>query len=254
MTQALSEEELGPERVQILKDVLAQLDAFQAAAMASKASQATATSKWPDLAHRRQVERSPQVITFSGKRGVGKTSMVLTLVEGWHVVKEEKGRENEHKWLADHAGVVRNSLVLPGVDFDPHPIGLSAYAQLVGALEPLAKAVSDPRACSADGSLLERWQGLMGRALAGWDGASAQLKHDNLDDWSFAAQQAHSAWRLLQATFVELLDDLLKAAQEKGYVGAGGLLLLPIDDVDMRVRCVRDLLLALRQLHHPRLV
>jgi hypothetical protein len=256
LTHRLSREQLGDERAALLGRIVGALEQIaESIPERARGSRDSNVERLMSFAHPPIEDRAPRVITLDGKRGVGKTSLMLTLIEGWYAIRGRRASESD--WKPSSSEVLSGSIFLPAVDFDPHPDGLSAYAALIGRLEGVVqraneRAVREPEGDAAV-SLKEQWEQLLQRAIIGW-GAGAQPANRSLDDWGFDVQEQVLAWNRLAADWRAFVDRVTDRLEQQRLLEKRGLLILPIDDVDMRVSGIKQLLLALRQLHHPRVV
>lgn len=256
MTHRLSREQLGDERAALLGRIVGALEQIaESIPERARGLRDSNVERLMSFAHPPIEDRAPRVITLGGKRGVGKTSLMLTLIEGWYAIRGRRASDSD--WKPSSSEVLSGSIFLPAVDFDPHPDGLSAYAALIGRLEGVVqraneRAVREPEGDAAV-SLKEQWDQLLQRAIIGW-GAGAQPANRSLDDWGFDVQEQVLAWNRLAVDWRAFVDSLTDRLEQQDLLKKRGLLILPIDDVDMRVSGIKQLLLALRQLHHPRVV
>jgi hypothetical protein len=145
------------------------------------------------------------------------------------------------------------------------PPGLPLLAWFVQSFKPLVKwaggtlstntrrGLGDVERRTTSGQTLEdKWQRLHDDAAVAWqeptgqspyEGGEAQLKR--IRKWSEFADDWH-----------QFIDSLITTlAEHNAWSSAGpGILLLPIDDVDLQIQRTPELVRVLRTLHHPRLV
>ncbi len=227
---------------------------------AAKAGTATGTDKdplpWADPEPGRHVN----IIMLEGQRGAGKTSLLLTMLKGWRRPENFKSLSNEFREM--------NALVraLAPLDFDPLPPDLPILSWIIQAFEPLVRTVSRDslNLCADeydvepdDNSLQGQYRRLQRIATVGWTAGTLQgaMVKDFAEYLVWEGEQQGS-WHDLEAQWAGFMDKLLPALEQGRYglFPQGGLLVLPVDDVDLQVRRVRDLLQAMRLLRHERLV
>ena len=194
--------------------------------------------------------RTRRVIMLDAERGAGKTSTLLTLLALWN---ERGSSDRNNHLLTDHDKPVR---ALPRLDFDPHPESIHAYAWLVLAFEPVARFIEGKRGrVGRNKSLLEKWGEIYKAALLGWsDTAIDTAISKDLDAFVVDHIQGSRAWHELELNWTKFIDEILSELEEIGELNRNGLIVLPIDDLDLHPSMARQILLALRLLHHPRLV
>lgn len=203
--------------------------------------------------------RTPRVLMIDGERGTGKTSLLLTLLDAW-----QEDRAGARPW-AD-AEVAKGVRALHPLDFDPLPPGLPLLAWIVQAFKPVVDWLIartpelGPRGLSrlsatASGhpeSLLSVWQRLHDDAAVAWQ------TPDALEPFEDGADQLRRVgkWGGFLDEWTRFLDLLMVrlTATQAWSGGRQGILVLPIDDVDMQIVRAPELVRALRILHHPRLV
>ena len=222
--------------------------------------------------------RRHRVLMLSGPRGSGKTSLLLTLLAGWRaawtknwntIADPEHQKEVEE--LFDHMDDVRP---LKPLDFDPLPPDLPLYGWIVQAFRPLVDWLTNDgqaigsiesdhlRNASERGgaknpqSLHEQLQKLYQMAIVGWgSGKLREAFQKDLFDLILDQEDQHLNWQRLQSSWQNFLNDLFKELDRKRDVfPQKGLLVLSIDDADLQIERDRELILAIRLLHHPRLV
>lgn len=193
-----------------------------------------------------ELHRTRRVLMLDAERGAGKTSILLTLLDGWN------RQETLDPWKPEDTRV----RPLPRQDFDPHPENIHAYAWLVLAFRDLARWIDNTRRVSGrDKSLTEKWGELYGAALLGWsdralDGAIGK----DLDAFVVDQLQGQNSWQDLPGKWKHFLDEVLKELEHLNELSPSGLLALPIDDLDLHPSMAGQLLLAVRLLYHPRLL
>ena len=208
------------------------------------------------------------VILLDGERGVGKTSLLLTLIEALSNPLKWNKAESDNKFsLPDNIDrVVR---VLPPIDFDPLPPELSIYSWIIQAFYPMVgnfipdeplNFIEDDWFEDKNDSIASLYRKLHQAATIGW--TTGLLKNQLGKDaaeflmWQ-EQQQVH--WQQLQKMWHNFIDRLLQTAEKSdnrdGYpLSPDCLIVLPIDDLDLQVARTRELLLALRVLRHNRLI
>ena len=207
-------------------------------------------------------DRRSRVIMLDGPRGVGKTSLLLTMIAGW--LKPE-----------DVNGVVfkdMNETVKPltPLDFDPLPPELPLYSWIIQAFKPLVEKVGGP---SQDGDFPDdfpddvaddgpdktvhgRFRRLQHSAAVGW--TSGLLRYTlgkDLGEFLLWQDQQQLNWQRLQLDWQCFLDELFRHLERSDpALPKNAVIALPIDDLDFQAHRLRELLLALRTLRHERLV
>lgn len=196
--------------------------------------------------------RTRRVIMLDAERGAGKTSTLLTLLAHWNP-HNHASRDPRHQLFTDRDALVR---ALPRLDFDPHPESIHAYAWLVLAFEPVARFIEHKRGhVGHSKSLLEKWGELYKSALLGWsDTAIDTAIGKDIDAFVVDHCQGSRDWHKLELNWTHFIDEILGALEAIGELAGNGLVVLPIDDLDLHPSMARQILLALRLLHHPRLV
>ena len=228
-------------------------------------------------------DRRHRVLMLSGPRGSGKTSLLLTLLAGWRaawtknwntLASPENQKEVEE--LFNHMDDVRP---LKPLDFDPLPPDLPLYGWIIQAFRPLVDWLTNNgqairgiesdhlRSASEQGgrslpwsensqSLREQLQKLYQMAIVGWgSGKLREAFQKDLFDLILDQEDQHLNWQRLQSSWQNFLNGLFKELDgRRDIFPQKGLLVLPIDDADLQIERDRELILAIRLLHHPRLV
>jgi len=192
--------------------------------------------------------RSGRVLFISGRRGVGKTSLLLTLLDRW------RGKEKD----PDSGPKIPNlHVLLPVLDFDPLPRGMPLHGWL---LEPWWQIAKDLEAKGPRGAtpndLSEMWANLFERVVIGWTRATVEGKgvvekaiayHEQSSGWIDTPSEWHEFVNTAVCRSVRCFETHCKEAHSHTFVVA-------IDDVDLQVEQVPQLLHAIRLLHHPNVV
>jgi len=230
-------------------------------------------------------QRQGRILVIDGKRGAGKTSLLLTLIQelqgkgtdadGQEEAKELVGRDAGHaktslplkedlafKLKEDLASLSSEKVrVFQPLDFDPLPPSMPLHGWLLQPWSVLVNAI-EPRHGSdsfyePDGKdLREQYRGLFERAVTGWsdiDLGSKSLLESSLDQFEQATNWygLRGDWFL----FVEAVIATLESRMDKGKAfPVGSLLVIPIDDVDLQCERLPDLFHALRLFSHPQVV
>lgn len=228
--------------------------------------------------------RRHRVLMLSGPRGSGKTSLLLTLLAGWRAAWTNDWpalTDTEHRKEAEELFENMGEVVRPlkPLDFDPLPPDLPLYGWIVQAFRPLVDwLTNDGQAIGSVGfdhlrnaserrggslpwsenpqSLNEQLQKLYQMAIVGWgSGKLREAFQKDLFDLILDQEEQHLNWQRLQSSWHSFLNDLFKELDRRHAVfPRNGLLVLPIDDADLQIERDRELILAIRLLHHPRLV
>lgn len=220
-------------------------------------------------------DRTGRVLLIDGGRGLGKTSVLLTLIKGWSDVRANRGKPQDAAYAdLGFEAVAHHVRALHILDFDPLPPGMPLYGWLITGFSRLvrylAACTSRSTPARAHGEARAPWendfaaddvQALWDRAyraaVAGWSsGTLAAASKERLDDFVYDAREGSSHWTHLQTQFERLIDGLHETLDrlERADNRDNRVLVLPIDDVDLQPGRARELLTALRVLRHPRLV
>ena len=209
--------------------------------------------------------RRNNVIMIDGVRGAGKTSLLLTLLAGWSSpeIFEPVGRKEEFQRMM---GTVR---ALKSIDFDPLPPDLPIYNWIIQAFHPLVREVGGksalgftepPEQEEIEDTLSGKYRALHHAAAVGWTTGllRQQLERDG-DEFLLWQQEQQLHWQALQSKWQQFLDKLLQKLEDASptdpsdKLPRGGIIVLPIDDLDLQAARTRELLLAIRVLRHDRL-
>jgi hypothetical protein len=213
-------------------------------------------------------DRTSRVLMISGPRGTGKTSTLLTLVRHWQAANDDRLphsslQTSDRVALRESAAQVFGSadtrtlsrlFLLPVIDLHPLPPRVSVYAWLIDAFRPLVEHLDDgtlPHGDHPSASLQQAFDDLQLTCVRGWDRPPSHgASEDHLLDTISQVQH----WRALESSWERFVDMLLDVAERKRLISERGILVLPLDDVDLHVHHARDVVLALRRLRHDRLV
>ena len=186
--------------------------------------------------------RSGRVLFIDGPRGAGKTSLLLTLLDGWK--KENEKRENLHVFL-------------PVLDFDPLPRGMPLHGWLLEPWRREAKRL-DETDTGARGStdLTEQLAELFERAVTGWTPAHAEGR--GVVEKALTYQEQASGWLETHRLWCKFVGAMLcrrcRCSRDRCRHAHQFVFVIAIDDVDLQVEQLPQLLHAVRLLHHPNVV
>jgi hypothetical protein len=211
-----------------------------------KALSALAEHQGPAAAARRQgfvriaAERRSTVFLLDGPRGTGKSTTMLTLLHQLHEAAAPRLHERDEPTAAPFVLPVRIlDLSLIG---DHVPVALA----MAHALEPVVRALAE---CDAD-----QPRALL---LRDWERITADIARHRLRPGGRPEEDAELVRRQSQqlqlSERVEALVEQIMARAEQRW-GSRPLLVAAIDDADTVPDRCHELLIALRDLHHPRLV
>jgi hypothetical protein len=218
-------------------------------------------------------KRYQRVLLLDGKRGTGKTSFILTLINRWHGAAKLPDTVTE-SWEPNPVEVSRvlrvlnnsdlksasptNVRVLRNLDFDPLPSRMPVIAAIVQAWRPLVElydmeAFGGDDLCDPYGGrrLMDSWHALFRVAATGWSELPANRglieqvldREEQVKDWQYLRE--YWLW------FVERVIDTGYHLKSKYQLDDNPVFVIIIDDVDLQVERVRELLPALRMLSHP---
>lgn len=228
-------------------------------------------SRLPDFA-RLDPDKRNRVILISGKRGAGKTSALLHLVDRWNHRWRNRGEEpgrasTDANDVFDDVGVVPLRLI------DLYPIPPATHL-LMHIVEVIAAAIPEPMSARSerrDRSLYaeavplpsrQRWRTLVRALATGWDQNSSQSRRGQLDPEAYAYELEEAERERLElhpthGAFARFIDALCDDFREHHGFPIGRrkpLFVLGIDDADMNPQRAQELLQVLQLLVHPRLV
>ena len=209
--------------------------------------------------------RRNNVIMIDGVRGAGKTSLLLTLLAGWSSpeIFEPVGRKEEFQRMM---GTVR---ALTPIDFDPLPPDLPIYNWIIQAFHPLVREVGGksalgftepPEQEEIEDTLSGKYRALHHAAAVGWTtGLLRQALERDGDEFLLWQQEQQINWQSLRRRWQQFFDMLLQKLEDASPTDRNdklprdGIIVLPIDDLDLQAERTRELLLAIRVLRHDRL-
>ena len=215
------------------------------------------------------VPKLNNVILFDGERGVGKTSLMLTLINALSDSKEWKKKESNDNFPGDIDQSVR---VMRQIDFDPLPPDLPIYSWIIQAFHPMVTKIinSNPDMSvnifendsfgEKNDSFAALYRSLHQAATVGWTtGLFKEQLGKDAAEFLMWQQEQQIDWQRLQKQWHNFIDKLLKKLENSDRcdslaIPPNSLIVLPIDDLDLQVTRTRELLLALRVLRHNRLV
>ena len=211
---------------------------------------------------RPEADRRNNIIMLDGARGAGKTSLLLTLLDGWAQPDKFKSVQRNNDFAGMHE-VVR---ALTPIDFDPLPPALPIYNWIIQAFDPLVRKVSSESHTQfmepleydkVEESLSARYRKLHHAAAVGWTtGLLKQALEKDTHEFLLWQEEQQLNWQKLRDEWQQFLDELLRELEHSSSLGhddrlpPNGIIVLPIDDLDLQVERTRELLLTLRVLRH----
>ena len=158
---------------------------------------------------------------------------------------------------------------LDPIDFDPLPPDLPIYNWIIQAFQPLVEMVGGkggldftepPENEEIDDTLSVKYHALHHAAAVGWTTGLLQqeLKTDG-ENFLLWQREQQLNWQKLGTKWRQFLDVLLQKLEAASLndpndkLPRGGIIVLPIDDLDLQAERTRELLLAIRVLRHDRL-
>lgn len=210
--------------------------------------------------------RRNNVIMIDGVRGAGKTSLLHTLLKGWSCPEFFKPIEQQEEAFQKMNQIVR---ALKPIDFDPLPPDLPIYNWIIQAFDPLVRGVGGksgleftepPENEEISDTLIGKYRALHHTAAVGWTTGLLRKTIERDEDEFLLWQNAQQLnWQKLASKWRRFLDHLLRELEDASRIDPneklppGGIIVLPIDDLDLQTERTRELLLAIRVLRHDRL-
>ena len=262
-TSALPPKILTSEEIEILQGINHLLEQVQKHSISSRTE---CGSRKESLWANPEGNRRNNVIMIDGVRGAGKTSLLNTLLKGWHCPTFFKPVEKEKEFQKMNE-IIR---ALDPIDFDPLPPELPIYNWIIQAFHPLVRRVGGETAPSfteppehedIDDTLSGKYRALHHAAAVGWTTGLLRQELERDGDEFLLWQSAQQLnWQNLASKWRQFLDHLLRELEDASRTDPneklprGGIIVLPIDDLDLQAERTRELLLAIRVLRHDRLV
>lgn len=263
-TGALPPKILTKEEIEILRGINDLLRKMQDRACSWAERGSRKESLWANP----EEDRRNNVIMIDGVRGAGKTSLLYTLLKGWTFPAFFKSDEPSElrKEFEKMRGIVR---ALKPIDFDPLPPDLSIYNWIIQAFDPLVRKVGGnsgldfiepPENEEISETLSEKYRALHDAAAVGWTTGllRKELRTDG-ENYLLWQNEQQLNWQALQSKWQRFLDRLLQKLEDSSptdrneKLPRSGIIVLPIDDLDLQAERTRELLLAIRVLRHDRL-
>ncbi len=209
---------------------------------------------------RPEPSRTGRILLLDAPRGGGKTSLMLTLVEALARDADGQPLSAEEREVFESAhGLVRT---LRPLDLDPDP-GDNLYGLVLAAFKGIvdwcltrqggranwgAPAEPDP--------LETAWGAVEEAALLGSGTERGPARPRVADPYEAQSDGMLrlAGWQELGKRWRHFVDCLLRELEQAAQLPSGGLLLLPVDDLDLHPGVAHAALQALRVLYHPRLV
>lgn len=214
-------------------------------------------------------ERLNHVVLLDGKRGSGKTALLITLLHGWSWGVRGKPKREQYDpdaELQEHLRPLGRIVPVGLVDLQPLPKSTNLLLHLVGQLHRVVEAMEEqvapaPRAAwqpAGPEELASRrsWRHFLQAAAAGWDG-NLDRRGGHLDPEAYAQELEEASRRRLDvvSTFRRFLDDLTEDYRRfmKFPEHEPPFFVIPVDDADMNPQRSVELLDLVRTLWHPRI-
>lgn len=214
---------------------------------------------------RLDLNRMVNVVSISGPRGTGKSTVLLSTLLLWQAARAREWGEVEPKggspadtarrWKGtkkhaqDFAGKV---LALPVLDFDPLPDELPIFSWVLQAFRPLIEELHGGR----DSALTDEWQALFRAATSGWDNARLTRGQRDVAEGVLDREIQVGDWHSLHTTWERFLNRLFEEIPRSDRMrgAAPSVIVLPVDDLDLQVERLRQCLHTFRLLTDPRVV
>lgn len=201
--------------------------------------------------------RGSQVILIDGERGMGKTTVLLSLLRQW---------TDEYRKNPGGAQIVP----LRALDLRPRPNDTVFWLQFVSSFRPLIDAmrkVSAPENMSlarqrswepehgTESQALRAWRRFHRAVAVGWeynqDGRSRVL---DPDAFAIELEEAEQQRGDLTTAFRRFIDAVVEEYMKWRGNPLPPLFVFPVDDADMDAEKAREALDIVRTMYHPRLV
>lgn len=230
---------------------------LQAAVDGADPWSAAGTSTLPSI----ERNRTSRTILLDGRRGTGKTTLLLTLLDALLY----RGPSNDDRWPEYRA--LRSRLVwLESLDMEPLDRSTSllgaVLVRLEGAvgqvLHERGRAASRPRDLRLptpwSGEVMQDLHELQTRAIATFDG-NLRARAGSMDPDTFAVESLRAEhMRMGLATrFAEVVSGLAQTIQQERR-GDPPIFVLPVDDLDLNPNGCVPLLELVRAVHSPHLI
>ena len=202
-------------------------------------------------------DRCNRTVMLSGDRGMGKTSLLLTLQRAlW-----EEGKNSKSNWekSGESFSKIKNRIVwLETLDMETIPAPANLLVAILARIDrsvTQSKADSKSRTQNSANELdyvLRDLRGLMTNASLAWDG-NIDARAPNLDPDSYASEvlRAEVARLSINSGLDQIMNNIALTASFQGVENP--IFVLPVDDFDLNpLRCL-ELLRLLRMISVPRL-
>lgn len=221
----------------------------------------------PDL----DVARASHVLLIDGRRGVGKTTVMLSLLRMWTEALHEDAAPPEPEQGAVN-GLLKTKRVIPIQIMDMQPLAghPSLLLQLAGRMYRVTEQLMSKSAakyeegnCCQSPASVEAWRQLVQAvAMGAEDDPRQRRSSSNPEDFAIEQEQAERKRMTIGEQWRKFVDTLLADVGApkykdllKPYVpGADPVFIVPIDDADMNPERGVELLELLRSLWHPRVI
>ena len=213
--------------------------------------------------------RASRVLLIDGRRGVGKTTLMLSLLQMW--TRALRGLQ-EPQDVSSVSELLKSRRVIPVdiVDMQPMAGYTSLLLQLAGRmyrvtelLMPESSAKYEEGDCCLLPESLEAWRQLaQAIAVGGEDDPRQRRSTSNPEDFAIELEQAERKRMTIGEQWRKFVDKLLADVGNPKYAhllapyvpGTDPVFVIPIDDADMNPERGVKLLELLRSLWHPRVV
>lgn len=241
-TGPLDASKLSPEQIQLMLNVAKALEGMATDGVQSPSRDQAAPPSLPSE------ERAPRVILIHGRRGAGKTSLMLTAARLAHPpAGGGHGSRPGSRGLKEAQQALQHTWWVESRDLHPLPARIPVYAWLLTAFQPLVAWLDDR---GQDSSLSTQLVELQERSIEGWDQAHAPHEGGQ-KEWLLDGRDAVEAWSKLPHSWRNFVDEMASAF-DRHSPSRHRLFVVPVDDIDMHLERVDELVQALRHLYHPR--
>lgn len=222
--------------------------------------------KWDTVLPVLHQKKFNQVILIDGRRGSGKTTVLLTLLELWS--QHHRGNKQAANKIIDNKAefndIIKPAIPLGLIHLSALPRSANLMVHVASIFRPVLNLLEDsdgrPYYQPAREELKARklWTEFMRVAATAWDGHLNERRRDmDADSYAIELEETEVRRLHLRQSFHDFIDALHEDAvflfKQEGMPQTP-LWIIPIDDADVNPQCTIQLLDLLRILWHPQVV